>query len=259
MWNKTYVLTHNISKLHDELRGSIALYGHLQGDGDSINITLTAVPSAAEEAALDAVMAAHTAVVPSPPVIETLTPEQFADFRDIDYTILPTALHAVRVFSKGELQSVTWYTDNTLAKKVLKVDIVYSRDPFGFVTFRVTTRTWYNDDGTENPLTSVRTKHYDELGKQGEVKKRRENNVLSMQSQTLAYMVATGVGGDPLAALALGKTYMDTLDTEINKYIKSGSPILSTAILSNTVDTWLDNIIPGDAITIRDFMLAELS
>lgn len=257
--SKTYTQAINLIKLAKEVKESITDLETIQDHGDgTCTLKFTDDLTAQEEADLDAIVAAHVNTAPSPPLIESLSNQQAVDFREIDYTILPIHLHAERTFDKGELQAVTWYTDNTLTTPVLKVDIVYFRDTFDFPTHRVTTRTWYNEDGSLNPNTSVRTKYYDTVSQQGEVKKRRENNILNMQAQTLSYMVITE-GGDPLAVLALGKAYMDTVDTEINKYIKSGSTALSDAIVNNITEAWMDNIVPGDVITIRDYMLAELS
>lgn len=246
-------------KLHNEIEEQVPEIVRVNVLGsDDVYIEFSITLDAGQIASVNSTVQAHIATDPQP-IIGQLSDQTTNDFREIDYTILPNALHPVRTFNQGELVLVEWYTDDTLTTKVLKVDIVYTRDAFGYVTSRVTTRTWFNDDGSENPSKSIRVKQYDEVKKQSEIKTRRENNILAVQSQVLTYMVLTGVGGDPLVALSTGRAFIESLDAEVDKYIKSGSSQLVDAVNNNTTDTWLDNIVPGDVITIRDYMVAELT
>lgn len=259
MDSKTYTAAVNLLRLSSEIRdfpisGLETILDHQDG---TFTVKFDHQLSTQEETDLDSIVAAHSATPLSVPVIESLTKQGSNDFREIDYTILPQALHPVRTFDQGELVMVEWYTDDTLATKVLKVEITYNRDAFGYVLDRVTTRTWINSDGSENPKKSVRAKHYDSVKQQSEIKKRRENNILNIQANTLSYMVAT-MTGTVTEILDQGRAFLAELDSEVDKYIKSGADDLRTAILNDTTEAWLDNIVPGDVITIRDYMTTEL-
>jgi hypothetical protein len=246
----------NPSKLHDELQ-AMEKYVYFLLESQELSIIFSSALDTAEDTQLTALITAHNPDPIPHTIIENLT-DQDGDFREIDYTILLTNLYPKRTFSQGELNLVEWYLEPEFETLVIKVEIVYSRDGFGFVQYRVTTRTWYNDDNSPNPNTKITTKYYDTITKMAESKRRRENNMFNVQDNTISYMVAT-IGGNPLDVIAQGRAFMDALDVEINLYIKTGNTSLSTAIQNNTTDTWLDNLVPGEAFTIRDYIVQELT
>lgn len=200
----------------------------------------------------------HTDSTIGVPIVEVLSSSQGVKFTEIDYTLITPKLHPKRTFDKGELQLVEWYLEHTFDTLVIKVEIEYFRDAYDFPEYRVTTRTWYNTDGTENPEKTIRTKYYDSINKHAEIRTRRNNNILQIQDTVITYMVAT-MGIPAADAIQQGKDYMASVDAEVNKYVKTGASDLSTAITNNTTETWLDNTIPSTSITIRDYILMELA
>jgi hypothetical protein len=74
------------------------------------------------------------------------------DYTAVDYKVQTvTNLFPKRTFVRGELQLVEWFSDAEMTDLVIKTEIQYTRDPFGFATSRTTTRTWYDFDGNEMP------------------------------------------------------------------------------------------------------------
>jgi len=178
---------------------------------------------------------------------------------DINYiTGLNSQLFPKRTMVQGEVQTVEWYSDQALTDLVLKADIVYSRDAAGFATNRQTTRCWYLKDGTPHPDTKVTVKDYDAepMAKIAEGKRRRGNIVNHIEANVAGMLLATETG-ETQAILDMGRSFMETYNTEINIFISASKQNLYTVTQADTAHPWLDNVIDGQGTTIRQWVLAE--
>ena len=211
------------------------------------------------DVALDSLVANHNGLPLSKPKILLLTRNNISDkdFRDIDYkTELNATLYPKRTFVKGELQLVQWFSDSQLTYEIIRVEIVYTRDYFGFAQSRVTTRKWMNEDSTFNELTKVTYKSYtiNPVEQIIEGKTRRENIVNGVQLPTLQFMMTT-MQGNPSAILLMGRDFMDRFSLHFKNFIDNSSSITDlnnpnfgkkTVVVAfeeaaQTTDTWLNN------------------
>ena len=191
--------------------------------------------------------------------------------KGIDYkTGLNRRLHPKRTFSKGELQCVEWYAEfdgTDYTDIIIKVDISYVRDFFGFAISRTTTRTWYNEDGSPNPDTKVTVKYYsDAISRMAEGQKRRGNNIQMLMDNTLKLKLEVQLtdpaNPDPAEMNTIindGRDFMNQYQVEMTSYISEGHDSFYDAITSAT-EAWLDlNPASLGGATIRQYILGELS
>jgi hypothetical protein len=169
---------------------------------------------------------------------------------DVNYNIL--GLHKKRTVIKGELKTVEYYgeydeTTNTYSDIVLKETRDYHRDENNLIIKRVLTIEWYYLDDTKSPYTKNTIKYYsiDEKIKEGD---RRRNNIISSLKLTLFGLLGQANGYDLLSVLT----------QEMSLYRDgSKSPLITK--LQNIQKTYLDNMVPGTNIVIRDYIVNELT
>lgn len=200
------------------------------------------------------------------PKIKGLAKEEASHkhFHNLDYKReLSQSLYPKRTMVQGEIQLVEWYSDSALTDLVLKVEISYNRDSLGFAIDRTTTRTWINEDGTEQADTKVTHKRYDinpyEQLEEGQ--RRRTNLANNLSLQVLGGMVAALSGTHTAEqATQLGRDFLLQHSVAWAEFVKSSHQQILTdvALPDATHDVWLDlEISPG--LTFRDHIIAELT
>jgi len=220
---------------------------------------------------LTTIVSSHNGLEISSTKIEKIYGNTGLNFKDLDYAV--KNLFPNRVFVKGELREVQWYSDEEKTDLVLEVIITYTRNVYGFATSRITTRTWNNEDGTLNPDVKVTKKIYSNLEMIEEGKIRRANIVNGIQLPTMSFMVET-VTETPETVLLMGRDFLDRHEEEFSKFIGNSSSITDIAspdfgkknivvaleLAATTTDTWLKNTpaILGGA-TIEQYLIGEFT
>lgn len=201
---------------------------------------------------------------------------------------LTQALIPFRTVTRGEVTRVDWYKSLDAQMKptdlVIKVTVVYNRDVTGFATSRITTRTWINEDESENTETKTTSKYYfiNPSDMIDEGLKRRKLLVNSIQIPTLTFMseALMPLGYEQGAVVMLGRQFMDDYDSDFNKFVENSSTITDPADpnygrksiiveLENNdpegrnkdYNLWLDKAPAslGGATTIRQYLVNEFS
>lgn len=230
--------------------------------------------------ALDNLVANHMGeVLPHPRIMDFVRPtSKDKDFRDVDYKVeLNAPLYPKRTFVRGELRQVKWFSDDSLVNEILRVDIVYTRDLFGFASSRITTRSWVLSDGSLSPLTKVTRKNYtiNSVDQIIEGKKRRENIVNGVQLPVMQFMIESIQGVSTGQILLMGRDFMDRFSLHFKTFIDNSSSVVDfndpnfgkkTVVVAFeeaalTTDTWLNNTCPslGGVVTILQYLTNEFS
>jgi hypothetical protein len=186
------------------------------------------------------------------------------DFRTVNYkTGLTKNLFPDRVFTKGELNFVGWYSDEAKTDLVIQVTIAYIRDSLGFATSRTTTREWLDDTG-QVALTKTSKKEYDDIAQIKEGVTRRGNIIKGLQKPTLGMLIATEPAlpneTEPERQNRLileGRTFLANHKQAFTLFEEDSNRGVSDDI-TNATEPWLDNIIDGNGTTIRAYILNEL-
>ena len=258
-------------KLFEEI--DVALFDGCTVKADVLTIHFVGDINETQEIALTAIINSHDGAPCSKSKIESLFDDyhQGFDFRDLDYTI--KNLFPERTFIQGELQKVEWFSDEALTNKILIVDIVYTRDPYGFATSRDTVRTWVNSDDTNNPKTKITKKNYSPLEMIKEGKARRGNIVDGIQLPTMSFMLET-MSEDPGIILLMGREFLDRHEDSFTRFIDNSSSVTDindpnfglkniVVDLKNsalTTDTWLKNTPTAlGGATIEQYLIGEFS
>lgn len=212
-------------------------------------------------------------------------------FHNINYNIeLNQALIPEREkgTTQGEVREVFWYKDmdNTdpanpfPINPVLRTNIQYFRDGTGFALYRVTNRTYYNRDGSENSEVKTTIKYY-HINKQdmiNEGEKRRGLLVKSIQIPTMnliaEVLMPSGVTMENV--VLKGRKFMDDYEDFFNKFVRNSSTItdpldddfgMKTIIVKLRDESdpghveWLDKLPNslGGSTTIRQHLITEFS
>ena len=219
------------------------------------------------------------------PKILNMSNEQGKHFHAINYKLgLKQSLIPVRQVVKGEVNRVTWYKslDENLRpiEPILKTDIVYNRDASGFALSRVTTRTWFNVDGSENEEKKITNKYYfiNPADMIDEGLRRRKLLVNSIQMPVLDAMVEVLVplGYSDETCLLKGRAFMDEYEQEFSHFVENSSTITDPASDDVGMKTivvklrdeanleyseWLDKAPAslGGMTTIRQYLINEFS
>jgi len=187
------------------------------------------------------------------------------DFRSINYkTELIKSLHPSRVFSRGELGKVEWFSDSDLTDLILQVEMEYTRDSLGFALHRITTRSWMNKSGNFHINKKVTIKKYSDLEQIAEGKTRRGNIIDGLQKPILGMMLATVIADDgeseterQTRIIMEGRTFLATHKAKFTLFVEDSNREIYQEIL-NATEYWLDNNI-SETMTIRDYILNELN
>lgn len=217
------------------------------------------------------------------PKIYDISREFSKHFHAINYVKgLTQSLIPKRSVSKGEVNSVVWYKsldeNQQPVDPVLKTDIVYNRDASGFALSRITTRTWFNLDGSENEEKKITQKYYfvNPSDMISEGLKRRKLLVSSIQIPVLTFMseILMPLGYSQEAVVLKGRAFMDDYEGDFNKFVDNSSTITDPASPDAGMKTiivrlrdesdpayteWLDKTSPslGGTTTIRQYLMNE--
>lgn len=184
----------------------------------------------------------------------------------IDYeTGLDVRLHPVFTWDKGRILRKEWHASFSLDANgeevgtdlIVSEDFVYTEDASGLARSRTQSITWYYEDGTPGS-SKVRAKVYGNAASRTEGRRRRRN-VIDNMSIGVVGMYAATTPCDLGTAIAATKPYISALASEVSLYIEDGSTALATAISTDVVTAWLDNVIAAPSTTIRHYILGELS
>lgn len=215
------------------------------------------------------------------PKIYDLTNSTAKHFHDIDY-VIEVRLFPKRTVVKGEVVSVSWFSDEAMSDLALRADISYVRDGAGFALYRTVTRTWINRDGSENEEKKITKKIYfhNPSDMISEGLKRRKLLVNSVQIPTLTFMMEALIpeGKTNTEVLFMGRRFLDDYALDFTKFIENSSTITDsdrpdfgkkTVIVElegttgrNEVHNyWLDKTCSslGGVITIRQYLINEFS
>lgn len=283
--------TRDIKNLNDFQDAAIALNAKIQfvakfGD-DDLRFTLSEGLTQEESEALNDLVQNFADEDPEVKVPKILSISKVKDkhFHAIDYKKeLTQALIPKRTVTQGEVTKVEWYKslDAQMAPTdlVLKVDIDYQRDATGFATSRVTTRTWINEDESENTDTKVTNKYYfvNPSDMIDEGLRRRKLLVNSIQIPTLTFMseALMPLGYTQEAVVLRGRHFMDDYEQYFANFVENSSTITevghpdiglkSIVVRLRDEDNpeyveWLDKTSPslGGVITIRQYLMNEFS
>ena len=142
---------------------------------------------------------------------------------------------------KGEVTKVEYFRNydqptNTYSDLIVQEDITNFRQN-GFVAYREMLITWYLEDDTPSPSTKLRTKYYsgEEAIAEG---KRRRGNIINEIEINVVGMIAVAEGISIEDAAAIGEAFLNSLNTEVTGYVRSGNTALITAV-ENATDSWL--------------------
>lgn len=219
------------------------------------------------------------------PKILAMAKEYSKHFHAINYIKgLNQSLIPKRTVVQGEVRKVEWYksldAEMNPVDLVLKVDIIYNRDATGFATSRTTTRTWINEDESENAETKISQKYYfvNPSDMIDEGLKRRKLLVSSIQIPTLTFMseILIPLGYTQEAVVLRGRSFMDEYENDFNKFVDNSSTITDPADPDVGMKTivvklrdenraeyveWLDKTSPslGGTTTVRQYLMNEFS
>jgi hypothetical protein len=256
---KNYIKEVLPSKLRNEINSAIPdiVQSIVVRDDINVNIIFTSNIDTGQQGTIDAIVAAHTTYrskVKMHRYIKDSTYDPYSVPKEHDYvTGLQIKLYPVRVFDKGELNTVYWYSDIEKTDLIVRTDIIYNRDSLNFVTNRVSIRTWINEDGSDNPDTKMSIKEYTQEEAIAEGVRRRTNVVSSFQQPTIGLMVQYA-GYTPTDAVIEGSRFMESISQEINSFIHTPRLNHFQSALTNATEMWLDADI-GNAVTIRDYLI----
>lgn len=256
---------------------------------DNLRFTLSESLTIQEDLDLDVFIAAYADVGSenAVPKIYSIAKSEAAHkhFHNINYKKeLTQSLIPKRTVMQGEVTKVDWYksldANMNPIDKVIKVEVVYNRDATGFATSRITTRTWINDDETENPETKITDKLYfvNPSGMIDEGLKRRKLLVNSIQIPTMTFMmeVLLPLGYNQSSVVLKGRSFMDGYESDFNKFVDNSSSITDAASPDFGLKTivvkfrdeqkaeyveWLDKSPAslGGSTTIRQYLISEFS
>lgn len=190
------------------------------------------------------------------------------DFRSIDFNkqIIGDSLFPVYDDTFGIRNKVDWLGTPGGSMFVLEAN-VYTFEIPGLVQSlpmtRTKTFTWFNRDGTENPLTKVVTKVYDRPQALVAAARRRELLIRNLEAEIFgefgAAILASGVT-DPIIAGALtsgaARTLRSHLEPGVNEYLISGLTQPLIDLFGTSTEPLLDTI--TGSTTLRDQSIARV-
>jgi hypothetical protein len=199
----------------------------------------------------------------------------------LDYIVsVEPKFKAIRVFDKGFLTNVTWWTynydNNTYGEEILKVNIEYvqvvdtTMNSANSVVSRTTTRQWILENNTyKNDLSDVKItkKNYNTAIERNEEGKVRRNNIfVGITEKYVILLMILETQGDQILVQNIGKQMLSEISSSVSDYISIGSvKIFEELDLLNNIQYNLDFIIPnvspftihfnnGIGLTIREYL-----
>lgn len=189
-------------------------------------------------------------------------------FQSIDYIRgLPIRLAPKIDNDRGVVTRRTFYREATISETtgmevfddpIVMENYEYVRDSDNFALYRDCIITWFNEDGTENPATKIRRKTYSPVARVQESARRR-NNVIDNLKITLIGMVAQTEQVVVQEAITLAQALFVEQQSNIVTYIEAGTDFLLNYVISATNYPWMDNAINAEGVTIRDYIISQLT
>jgi len=205
---------------------------------------------------------------------------------ELDYTITPKSidykkdingkLHPKFTFSNGFLINTEYYetvnivinpqtglSDLVYENPILKAEFQYHVEADGYVSHRLVKRSWVKADGEYDTInTKDSTKYYTKKLARSEGVRRRENVIdeVILATGGLILMSHSGATSIPEAE-AIAMPFLDSLDSDINKYVKGNTnPLIASILTSDTsVHDWLLTVINQEGNTIQQYLYGQLS
>lgn len=156
----------------------------------------------------------------------------------------------VAVYNKGECTQVDYLVDGEV---IVREHRTFVWDQAGVLVTECTAEAeYFRNDGVPSSLTKDISEQYSSEAGRFHSKKRRSNNILSIETKLLQI---AEVGGQ--SSIEAASDLWVSLKNEIEDYINTGSNGLASAVAVHT-DAMFDVVLaPG--VTIRDYVLGELS
>lgn len=171
------------------------------------------------------------------PKIYSLAKDPNIHFHAINYKLgLKKSLIPVREIVKGEVRKVTWYSElddnDQPIDPILQTEIIYTRDEKGDASSRITTRSWFNIDGSLNEEVKTTNKYYfiNDSDVEEEGIKRRDLLVKTLRRPIKKAIVAAlmPLGYSQDSALAKAKAFFDDYRVALEDF-KQNSSIITDA------------------------------
>ena len=179
------------------------------------------------------------------------------NFLKQDYDIL--GFKKERLFNNWELATVNYWAEyddeNGYSDLVVRENIVYNRDEYGYIQTRDKNITWINEDDTDwHTINTVKKYSMKEAAKAGE---QARANILSDMKIATVGLIAQTEQVDITAAEQLGMPFIMWITMQIDLFLQWVRQPIVDAITNDTTYTRLDNDIGG--ITIRQYLIAWFS
>lgn len=190
--------------------------------------------------------------------------------RSVDYiTGLTRRLFRDETFVQGELQSVDYYAEQavgsngwpTYSDRILREEMVYTRDSLGFAKSRTTTIIWYREDDAPHELTKTLLKPYSLVESQKEGTTRR-GNIISDLSLTVAGVLmqvlpTNATYPDAQAKIEVGRNFLQEHKIATDMFISAGKRDI-VGIVKHAEDAWLAAVIGANGFTVRDLIIGQV-
>jgi len=279
----------NQTKLNYELNAVFSsFYSTIMRNGENFSLYFKRNLTNQEAQDVEQYILSHIAQGKFGPKILDMVSDELRNkpYQDIDYkSELKESLYPKRSFFQGELREVKWFRNPELTDLVLKVNINYERDQFGFATRRDTIRTWYNFENEPLPTLKTTEKIYtiNPIDQILEGKRRRGNIVDGVQLPVLSFLLEAASDEDasaeyslnPQTVLLLGRDFMDRFNSAFKNFVDNSSTItdindpnfgkktINVAFEQAAIstDTWL-NFKPnamGGQLSILNYLVGEFS
>ena len=178
---------------------------------------------------------------------------------------LGVRLHKIPVWRKGDIVELGLFSS---AEKNVHGELVGSdlivKETFDYTQgllgpeSRVQTICWIREDDSQGG-TKERPKLYSASESRIAGRRRRRNVIDHMTTKVVGLLVHTETSGDVAGAISLGQSYLAGLESLVAEYIEASTSGLAGAILGESQKPWLNNPINAEGVTIRQFILDELS
>lgn len=194
---------------------------------------------------------------------------------DIDFkTALTTKLFPDWKKEKGAPTQVIYYRDSILlgqgnqsfSSPVVKIDFTFIRDSITLVQKKIRKIYWMDRSGNWSTDYKLMIEHPTKEQQIEEAEQRRKNIISALKVDTIGLLMYTGDGvtANPMteeAAADLGRVFLSQYKPEIIDYIDEATDSFLNATQSASIVDypWLENIVPGVGITIRQYIIAAIS
>lgn len=157
----------------------------------------------------------------------------------------------------GLIVMETFYKDEAKTDMVVKAEYTYGTDPItGAINSQSGVITHYCVDGDDDHEPFTYTRNLSSRQQMKLIQKRRQTITQFVKGAVLQLLVATGMAPDD--AFTAGGEFIIKYDHQLHLFEVAGSPSFVTA-MTTASEEWLDSLVPGTPITIRDYIISEMS